>query len=69
MSSHQEFVMEVEEASRTGNSWEFPGGPVVRTQRFHCCGPGWKTGWGAKILQAAHPAKTNKKNEFLPLVW
>ena len=19
---------------------EFPGGPVVRTQRFHCCGPG-----------------------------
>ena len=19
--------------------WEFPGGPVVRTWRFHCCGP------------------------------
>ena len=20
--------------------WEFPGGPVVRTQCFHCLGPG-----------------------------
>ena len=34
MSSHQEFVMEVEEASRTGNSWEFPGGPVVGLSAF-----------------------------------
>ena len=21
--------------------WEFPGGPMVRTQCFHCCGPGF----------------------------
>ena len=28
-------------------SKEFPAGPVVRTQRFHCLGPGW----GTKILQ------------------
>ena len=22
-------------------NWEFPGGPVVRTLRFHCGGPGF----------------------------
>ena len=32
--------------------WEFPGGPVVRTRRFHCHGPGSIPGWGSKILQA-----------------
>ena len=26
-------------------SWEFPGGPVVRTWRFHCRGPGLIPGW------------------------
>ena len=31
---------------------EFPDGTVVRTQRFHCCGPGSMPGWGTKILQA-----------------
>ena len=31
---------------------EFPGGPVVRTLRFHCWGPGSIPGWGTKILQA-----------------
>ena len=23
-----------------GRSWEFPGGPMVRTQHFHCWNPG-----------------------------
>ena len=32
---------------------KFFGGPVVRTQRFHCQGPGSITGWGTKIPQAA----------------
>ena len=32
--------------------WEFPGGAVIRTQRFHCCGPGSVPGWGTKIPQA-----------------
>ena len=32
---------------------KFFGGPVVRTQRFHCPGPGSITGWGTKIPQAA----------------
>ena len=30
------------------SSWEFLGGPVVMTWRFHCSVPGW----GTKILQA-----------------
>ena len=32
--------------------WEFSGCPVVRTQRFHCWGPGSIPGRGTKILQA-----------------
>ena len=28
---------------------EFPGGPVVRTWHFHCCGPGSMLGQGTKI--------------------
>ena len=36
----------------TKASWGFPGGPVVRTQHFHCQGPGSIPGWGTKIRQA-----------------
>ena len=32
-------------------SREFPGGPAVRTQRFHCHGPGCNPWLGTKILQ------------------
>ena len=28
---------------------EFPGGPVVGTWHFHCCGPGSIPGLGTKI--------------------
>ena len=31
---------------------EFPGSPVVRTQSFHCWGPGSIPGQGTKILPA-----------------
>ena len=31
--------------------WEFPGGPVVRTWCFYCCGPGSIPGQGTKILK------------------
>ena len=31
---------------------EFPGGPVVRTPGFHCCGPGSVPGQGTKIPKA-----------------
>ena len=34
-------------------SQDFPGGPVVRAQRFHCRGPGLTPGQGTKIPQAA----------------
>ena len=30
--------------------WDFPGGPVVGTQRFHWGGPGLVVGQGTKIL-------------------
>ena len=32
---------------------EFPGGPVVKTQRFQCHAPGSIPGVGTKIQQAA----------------
>ena len=32
--------------------WEFPGGPVVRTQCFHCGDPGSIPGQGTKIPHA-----------------
>ena len=34
------------------NLGEFPGGPVVRTQPFHCRGPGSIPDQRTKILQA-----------------
>ena len=37
--------------SKTLTLWEFPGGPVVRTQRFHCPRPGSTPGGGTKIPQ------------------
>ena len=40
--------------------WEFPGGPVVRTQCFHCWDLGLIPGQGAKILQATWHSKQNK---------
>ena len=33
----------------------FPGSSVVRTQCFHCQGPGSISGWGTKILHVAWP--------------
>ena len=33
-------------------SWNFPGGPVVKTQSFHCRVTGLVPGWGTRILHA-----------------
>ena len=45
-------------------SWEFPGGPVVRTQGFHGQGPGSIPCQGTKILEALwHGQKTKKKQK------
>ena len=40
------------ESKNYENMREFPGGLVVRTQCFHCKGPGSIPGQGTKILQA-----------------
>ena len=40
---------------------ESPGGPVVRTQRFHCCGPGSVPGRGTKILQALQRGRKRER--------
>ena len=43
---------------------EFPGGPVVRTWRFHCRGPGSIPGQGTKIQQATqHGQKKERERE------
>ena len=36
---------------------EFPGGPVVRMQRFPCCGLGSISGLGTEILKAMRHRK------------
>ena len=48
-------------------TWEFPGGPMVRTQPFHGCGPGSIPGRGTKILQAAAKKKiaTREKQQII----
>ena len=41
---------------------DFPGGPVVKTLRFHCRGAGSIPGRGTKILHAVwHGQKKKKK--------
>ena len=46
---------------------EFPGGPVFRTQRFDCGGPGSVSCWGTKILQATRHSQ--KKIFFLKTIF
>ena len=47
-------------------SWEFHGGPVVRTQSFHSRGPGSIPRQGTKILEALwHGQKKEKVKEIL----
>ena len=46
-------------------SWDFPGGPVVKTPCFQCSntgGAGSIPGWGTKIPHEARRAKKRKKN-------
>ena len=42
---------------------DFPGGPVVKTPRFHCRGCGSIPGWGTNILHTA--SRRGQKNFFL----
>ena len=52
---HKRMIFKI---SRKG---EFPGGPVVGTQHFHCQGQGLISGWGTKILQAVWCGQKKKK--------
>ena len=50
--------------------WEFPGGPVVRTQHFHCPGSGSIPGRGTKIPKAERgTAKIMKQDMFFTMVY
>ena len=53
-----------ERATWNSISRDFPGGPEVKTPRFHCRGAGgkcWIPGWGTKIPGASRGQK--KENE------
>ena len=45
------------------NLEESPGGPVVRTQYFDCCEPGFNPWSGDKILQASRYSQ-NKRESY-----
>ena len=42
-------------------NWEFSDSVVVRTQYFHCWGPGSIPGWGTKIPKIAGHGEKNKR--------
>ena len=44
--------------------WDFPGGPVVRTQHFHCWSLGSIPAQGTKILQAMWRSQKKKNQIF-----
>ena len=46
---------------------ELPGGPVVRTKRFHYCGLGSVAGWGIKIPQVVWHSQKEKYHDILLL--
>ena len=41
-------------------SWDFPGGPMVKTLPSNAGAVGLIPGWGAKIPHASWPKKPNK---------
>ena len=52
----------VEERFLETNFREFAGGPVPRTQCFHCRGPGWTPGpWGFQKSRAQYGQTKNYK--------
>ena len=44
-------------------TWDFSGGPVVKTPCFQCRGMGSILGWGTKIPHVTCPEKKKKKIE------
>ena len=48
-------------------SWQFPGGPVVRTSCFHCRRHSLISGQGTKIPKAAQCRKNKNQETFCPI--
>ena len=51
------------ELVRNTESWDFPGGPVVKTSPSNAGGAGSIPGWGAKIPHASWPKNQNIKQK------
>ena len=47
--------------------WKFAGGPVVRTQCFHCWDSDLIPGWGTRLLQATAHSQKEKQLGVYPL--
>ena len=61
-------INELKKKKKSRVCGEFPGVPVVRTQRSHCQNPGSVPGRGTKIPQAIWPGQktvyvTNRESE------
>ena len=50
------------ESVKNTPSWDFPGGPVVRTQHLHCTGLGSIPGRGTKVPQATRYGPKQQHN-------
>ena len=48
-------------------AWEFPGGPRVGTEGFHCWGPGSLPGQGTEVLQATRHSQKKSAVPERPL--
>ena len=44
---------------------DFPGGPVVKTSRFHCKGHGFIPAQGTKIPHSTQHSQKKKKSVFI----
>ena len=63
---HVRFLLIVEYSNNTYkeiSSWDFPGGPVVKTSPFNAGGAGSIPGLGTKGSHDSWPKKTNQKQK------
>ena len=47
-----------------GEDRELPGSPMVRTQCFHCCGPGSIPGQGTRMLHSAVKKERERRQKY-----
>lgn len=53
---------------KKSKSKEFPGGLLVRTQRFYCCGPGSVPGWETPQRKKKEKKKRKKSYKKTPFI-